>query len=238
MSADERALLAAVCADPDADLPRLVYADWLDDAGRPDRAEFIRLACGFAAALGDTARTRERGPLLSRAAHLGRTHGDRWRRELPADRLVRWGRFRRGFVAEAAVRFDAGHGRDTPALLDGLFAAAPLQELNLSGQVDDLLAAVGHPRAAQLDRLQLTPGADFWYRADWATDYYDRLATHTWPPRLRDLVLHCYNAVGLARLAAAPPGRPFPELRVCCYADNPARDALRARFGDRVTFHT
>ena len=44
MTADERALLMAVCADPDADLPRLVYADWLDDLGRPERAELVRLA--------------------------------------------------------------------------------------------------------------------------------------------------------------------------------------------------
>jgi uncharacterized protein (TIGR02996 family) len=42
MSPDERALLAAVCAAPADDTPRLVYADWLDDAGRGERAEFIR----------------------------------------------------------------------------------------------------------------------------------------------------------------------------------------------------
>ena len=39
----ERALLAAIAASPDDDLPRLVYADWLDENGRPLRAEFIRL---------------------------------------------------------------------------------------------------------------------------------------------------------------------------------------------------
>ena len=39
----EDALLAAIAATPDDDLPRLVYADWLDENGRPIRAEFIRL---------------------------------------------------------------------------------------------------------------------------------------------------------------------------------------------------
>jgi uncharacterized protein (TIGR02996 family) len=34
--------LAAIAARPDDDLPRLVYADWLDENGQPDRAEFIR----------------------------------------------------------------------------------------------------------------------------------------------------------------------------------------------------
>ena len=38
----ERALLRAVAAEPDEDLPRLVYADWLDDHGRAEWAEFIR----------------------------------------------------------------------------------------------------------------------------------------------------------------------------------------------------
>jgi uncharacterized protein (TIGR02996 family) len=39
---DDRALLAAVLSDPDDDLPRLAYADWLDEHGDDDRAEFIR----------------------------------------------------------------------------------------------------------------------------------------------------------------------------------------------------
>ena len=40
---DRDALLAAIRAAPDDDAPRLVYADWLDEHGDPDRAEFIRL---------------------------------------------------------------------------------------------------------------------------------------------------------------------------------------------------
>jgi uncharacterized protein (TIGR02996 family) len=40
---DERALLAAVAASPADDAPRLVYADWLDEYGRPVRAEFVRI---------------------------------------------------------------------------------------------------------------------------------------------------------------------------------------------------
>lgn len=39
---DEAALRAAVLAHPDDDTPRLVYADWCDDAGDADRAAFIR----------------------------------------------------------------------------------------------------------------------------------------------------------------------------------------------------
>ncbi len=43
LRSDADALLAAVWASPHADLPRLVYADYLDENGYPERAEFIRL---------------------------------------------------------------------------------------------------------------------------------------------------------------------------------------------------
>lgn len=35
-------LMAAILAAPEDDAPRLVYADWLDEHGEPDRAAFIR----------------------------------------------------------------------------------------------------------------------------------------------------------------------------------------------------
>jgi uncharacterized protein (TIGR02996 family) len=40
---DADALLAAIRAAPDDDAPRLIYADWLDEHGQSERAEFIRL---------------------------------------------------------------------------------------------------------------------------------------------------------------------------------------------------
>jgi len=40
---DREALLSAIQAAPADDAPRLVYADWLDESGEPDFAEFIRL---------------------------------------------------------------------------------------------------------------------------------------------------------------------------------------------------
>lgn len=46
---DGDALLAAILAHPDEDTPRLVYADWLQERGRGERAELIRLQCAIAA---------------------------------------------------------------------------------------------------------------------------------------------------------------------------------------------
>ena len=40
---DTAAFLRAVCERPADDAPRLVYADWLDEHGAADHAEFIRL---------------------------------------------------------------------------------------------------------------------------------------------------------------------------------------------------
>lgn len=64
------ALLAGIRADPDADLPRLVAADWLDDHGKPLRAEIIRLS--VAAAAGDTRPAV--GDRLGRIVNLCRPH--------------------------------------------------------------------------------------------------------------------------------------------------------------------
>ena len=40
---DGEGLLAAIIAEPDDDVPRLIYADWLDEQGDATRAEFIRV---------------------------------------------------------------------------------------------------------------------------------------------------------------------------------------------------
>src|SRR5262245_29358875 len=45
---DRDALFQAILAAPADDAPRLVFADWLDENGDPDRAEFIRVQCRMA----------------------------------------------------------------------------------------------------------------------------------------------------------------------------------------------
>ena len=47
-NSDRLGLLATVCAQPEDDAPRLVYADWLDEHSQPERAEFIRVQCELA----------------------------------------------------------------------------------------------------------------------------------------------------------------------------------------------
>src|SRR5436190_9976773 len=50
-SSEQLALWSAIRANPLDDTPRLVYADWLQEHGDDERAEFIRVQCAAAADL-------------------------------------------------------------------------------------------------------------------------------------------------------------------------------------------
>src|SRR4051812_12922455 len=80
---DGDALLAAILAQPDDDLVRLVYADWLEESGQPDqiaRAEIIRVQCELARDFpGDFLPwDRRRVELVAREKTLLAAHGDEW----------------------------------------------------------------------------------------------------------------------------------------------------------------
>ena len=124
MTADEQALLAAVCADPDGDLPRLVYADWCDDHGRPERGEFIRLGCALAR---PTPAGPDRTQALAALRALLQSHGSRCHADLrPADG-VWWGVHVRGFPERLTVDLaDRPVGR-----LAELFVGVPVTTLTL-----------------------------------------------------------------------------------------------------------
>ena len=60
---EESALVGQILTRPADDTPRLVYADWLDEHGQADRAEFVRVQCAiaveFAATTGCVCRAAE-----------------------------------------------------------------------------------------------------------------------------------------------------------------------------------
>jgi uncharacterized protein (TIGR02996 family) len=98
---EREALFRAVCENPDDDTARLVFADWLQEHGEEERAEFIRLQCRRDRGMAST-RT-EFAHELQREFGLWNTHKDRWLAELPTNdnpELV-WERpFVRGFPDE------------------------------------------------------------------------------------------------------------------------------------------
>jgi uncharacterized protein (TIGR02996 family) len=69
------ALLAACRARPADDLPRLVLADWLDENGQPERAEFVRIQVEVSHPTADVERIRG---LKKREAELLAEHENDW----------------------------------------------------------------------------------------------------------------------------------------------------------------
>jgi uncharacterized protein (TIGR02996 family) len=80
---DRDALLRAIIENPDDDAPRLIYADWLDEHGDPDRATFIRLQCELGRlVLGTQAAFDRYAAIQTRSWALFLTHRRRWVLEL------------------------------------------------------------------------------------------------------------------------------------------------------------
>lgn len=125
-TADPDPLLAAILAAPDDDAPRLIYADWLDERGQPERAAFIRLQV-------ERARLPKFDPrrevLARRAERLFDRHGANWVRELPRIDGITWGEFDRGFprgvIARTLADFELAAGH--------LAAVAPIDTLEIRG---------------------------------------------------------------------------------------------------------
>jgi uncharacterized protein (TIGR02996 family) len=97
------ALYRAILASPDEDTPRLVYADWLQENGEPDRAEFIRAQCRLARANEwDDGYTEDR----LRVDRLLREHQSEWLTRPDGAKPEEYGSepFRRGFMSQAVVK--------------------------------------------------------------------------------------------------------------------------------------
>lgn len=123
MTSDGDALFLAICEHPDEDTARLVYADWLQENGQPERAEFIRLQCEawhLCPAYPTVTEAR------TAASRLLKEHGDHWHAVLPVVAGVTWSDlFIRGFTDTAWIEAK----RDVRAQLDAVFAATPVQHL-------------------------------------------------------------------------------------------------------------
>jgi uncharacterized protein (TIGR02996 family) len=131
MSDTERGLLAAVAAAPADDTPRLVYADWLDEHGQPDRAELIRVECRLEHVPDGSEEFRR---LERRAADLYGAHEEEWLGPLAVSDMgeIEW-HSRRGFIE--AVDMPAGAFVE---LADELFARHPLvTDLFVTEAADD-----------------------------------------------------------------------------------------------------
>ena len=109
---EQVALWSAIRANPDDDTPRLVYADWLQENGDEDRAEFIRVQCALAAS--PRTKAKERQALEVKEQRLHKLHREKWlepfrklfrsaKKWHPTDLWFTRFVFRRGFVSTEAL---------------------------------------------------------------------------------------------------------------------------------------
>jgi len=94
----ERAFFDRIRDEPGEDGPRLIFADWLDEDGQPDRAEFIRLQCALARLPEDDPRRPE---IRERERILADEHKEIWKQKLAP--FVADSEFRRGVIDSVSV---------------------------------------------------------------------------------------------------------------------------------------
>ncbi|MCE9531217.1 MAG: TIGR02996 domain-containing protein [Planctomycetes bacterium] len=135
--------MRTIRGSPHDDTPRLVFADWLEENGRAERAEYIRLQCVRESF--DESDPRRR-TFLVRERQIWRVHAADWRSELPPS-LKRFP-FRRGFVRPADLEMSAEQFLN---LADDYLDCAPQWTARLTlrerDSIPDLL------RAERLERL-------------------------------------------------------------------------------------
>jgi uncharacterized protein (TIGR02996 family) len=158
-----QAFLDVIVANIDDDSPRLMYADWLDEQGDADRAEFIRVQVERARL---PARAPEQVRLRVRERDLLKRHGEAWLAELPAVRGARWEGFRRGIVAEVSFEsFEAMrlHARACRAVAPVEAATVHWPRRREPTTVDVPIAELreltltGRPFEEEIDRLADSP---------------------------------------------------------------------------------
>jgi uncharacterized protein (TIGR02996 family) len=220
---DGDSLLAVILANPDDDTPRLVYADWLQEHGDEDRAEFIRFQCGHA---GHDEAAEER------AFDLEERYRAKWLAGLPQFAEAHW-EFRRGFPEYLAVRSELLSERYDA------FARVPWVRTLSAYSLDDLrvrefVARPWNPRWVELE-LHERPGAGI-------AGAGENLAVSALArcPRLRQLrrlrlTFFELSAAAIRELADSPHLADLRCLELDCEArDGPHLAPLRERFDDRL----
>jgi uncharacterized protein (TIGR02996 family) len=143
------ALLQDVLAHPTDDAPRLIYADWLEEAGQHDRAEFIRVQMDLARAAAHDPRLKS---LRAREKELWTAHRAEWLQTVPPPLQKRRITFQRGFLDELHLL-----PKDWATYGAALFACHPLHRIRLTGRIDHhgAGALVVLPQLSRVNSLSL-----------------------------------------------------------------------------------
>jgi uncharacterized protein (TIGR02996 family) len=145
-SDDERAFFDRIRDEPDDDGPRLMYADWLDENGQTDRAEFIRLQCALARLPDEDPQS---AAVRERERDLGENNKFQWTAGLAP--LVEAWVFHRGVIDSVSV--DAGKFLRSG---EAIFANAPVRKVRLLNVADHLGKLVQSPLLRLVRELDLS----------------------------------------------------------------------------------
>jgi uncharacterized protein (TIGR02996 family) len=218
---DESTFLQAILDEPEDDGLRLIFADWLEERGDA-RGEFIRVQCELARMPAKDARRRR---LQERERALLYKHERRWLGPLRG--LLRWSRFRRGFLDEVLLGAEAFVKN-----AELLFQLMPVTHVHLhrANAVAPLLARCPHLARVLVLSLSYNHFTDAAVQA---------LAASPYLRRLKALYLR-HNFIrnaGAEALAGAPALAGLTWLDLTRNRIGQAgRQALQARFGERVRF--
>jgi uncharacterized protein (TIGR02996 family) len=232
---DGDALLAAILANPDDDTPRLVYADWLQENGQPERAEFIRLQLQLLNAYTPEDDARQDG-LLDK-------HLEEWTAHLPTSpEDGPWGpRWEWDFVRGMPERLSC----DAEAYFEHrerLTSATTIRELVLndaSGGWLEELASVGWPATVVSLTLQECPKTPVFVHGYDCASGYAALARLPQLRQLRELGLHIYHLSQRAveAIVATPHLDALERLFLGhCWLSEDSVELLRGRFGSGFSY--
>jgi uncharacterized protein (TIGR02996 family) len=145
-----RPFIAAIRDSPDDDSSRLVFADWLEDHGEPERAELIRVQCELARSPTFAPRYPE---LHLRQLELVAEHELDWLGEW-AEHLVRW-EFRRGLLHSVTLTPQVFVTRGEELLVDHpVELVALVNEQGRSLAAEEVVEAVAAPAMGEVRALE------------------------------------------------------------------------------------
>jgi uncharacterized protein (TIGR02996 family) len=223
---DEEALLAAILAHPDEDTPRLMYADWLDEHGQPERAEFIRIQCAPEPNANDQGRMFE----------LEEWYRSKWVAGLPQGTSLEW-EFRRGFP-----EWVNGYGWLFLQHYEAIAGVVWVRSLTITGmtgsQTQDFVSRTWNPQWIELE-LQAQVLSRRFQSVDESTATIVAVANCPQIARLRLLRFSLFrlSATAVRTLVSSPHLDNLQQLRLdCIFEDRADAASLRARFGNRFVY--
>lgn len=158
------ALLAACRARPADDMPRLVLADWLDENGQPERAEFVRIQVDVSHPTADVERIRA---LKKREAELLAEYENEWT-----------GGYQQAAARMTPLNMRGDNGGFAPVPPPHRFVRGLLRIADASKFVErpELREWMRSPEIPWLEQIDLTFGtADWFVKADLPDELHGRI---------------------------------------------------------------